>query len=65
MSRLANLFIAEDLAESVGRSAEFIRKYTDYRQRYNIDVSVELSLSDMGLLGQFTQCRVDKDPTFE
>lgn len=49
MSRLQRLFLAEDVADNYGNLTIFVRTYTDYRQSYTIDTSIELALADQNL----------------
>lgn len=55
MSRLQRLFLAEDVADNYGNLTIFVRTYTDYRQSYTIDTSIELALADQNLFEIYTK----------
>lgn len=55
MSSLEKLFLAEEVADNYGNLTVFVRTYTDYRQSYTIDTSIELALTDQNLYEKYLE----------
>lgn len=53
MNRIEKLKLAETIASEMGSYSIFQRSYTNYRQYYDIETSIEMSLQQQDLFELF------------
>lgn len=53
MTKFEKLIIAEELLQEQGSYTMFQKSYTDARQFYDVETSIELALEQQGLMSQY------------
>lgn len=55
MTRIQKLMIAEDLIQQFGSNWMFQKSYTDARQFYDVETSLEMAMEQQDLLHQYQE----------